>query len=328
VKPPRSEPPQRQERGHGRHVTLATLLAAHEADAGATPLAANLGDGALYRRNPVFRSIRDAALALGCRFTDADGEGYFAWPLVHLTRLLETRVIPYRRTRDAFATLERSRPGYFTTQHAEMVAHEVNAVLHEGAHCIADAAWSEAAPPCRRLAPHHRTVLRYALAEAFANASELAAMAHARAKTDAWLLALNSYWSHLPRIPQAWAKLGTALGAAQTARWLILCFLTSNLCHERLTPPLRARLLALAGIAASDAQQPAVRRELELLATEAFNLSLDFRASTATVFYASLGLDVENGLEALTGFDHAAVLAEDAVLRGVLDRLAALLTQA
>src|SRR5688572_12952119 len=97
---------------HNRPVPLAKLIAAHRRDSGASTLPESLGDGALYRGNAVYRAIRDAALAAGCQFTLDDDYGYFAWPLASLTRLLESKRIPYRRSYGAFAALEASRPGF------------------------------------------------------------------------------------------------------------------------------------------------------------------------------------------------------------------------
>ena len=308
-----------------RHVPLADLLAWHDRFKDATALAENLGDGALYRGNAVFRAIRDEAAAVGCTYPLDDADGYFAWPLVSLPRLLATKRIPIRRTRSAIALLDATRPGFFTTLHTEMVEHQINAVLHESAHCVAEGVWTKFSPKCERLAPPHRVVLRYGLGEAFANASELAAMAYAESKEERWLLGLNSYWSYLPRVAAAWRSLGDELGYVPTARWLVLCFLTSNLCHGTMPPALRKALLAVAKIPVDAAKRPPMKRELDLFVDEAMNLNLDFRVNTSEVFYASLGLTPD--IEVLTDFDFAAAFRADPMLGKVLDRLADILAK-
>ncbi len=271
----------------------------------------------------MFRAVRDAAISGGCTFTTDDPEGYFAWPLVSLPRILASRRIPYRRTRTAFAALEAARPGFFKTSDAEAIEPQVNAVLHEAAHCVADRLWEDAAPIPVGLSKTHATVLRYALGEAFANASELSAMAFVPSPEAAWLLAFNSYWAHLPPMPPAWKALKRAIGAEATATWLLLCFLTSNLCRERLTAPLRRQLLALASIDAGATKAHAVAQALDYLAAEALNLNINFRRHTSRIFFASLGLAPDIGK--LTGFDFGVAIQETPALKALIDRLAAVL---
>lgn len=286
----------------------------------------NLGDGALYARNAVYRAVRDAANAAGCSFTLEDPSGYFAWPLVSLIELLKSGRIPYRRTAAAFRMLEESRPGFFTTRHAEQVAPQVNAVLHEAAHCVAERTWLMAAPRLGGVALQHRTVLRYALGEAFANATELAAMAHAQTPEDQWLLAFNSYWAHIAAMPATFGRLGKEIGREETVRWLLCCFLASNLCRETLSSKLRCELLELAGIGKAEAARPIVRAGLDFLAGEAMSLNIDFRLHTSAMFFASVGLSPN--VRALTSFDFVRALRSDEAAMQVLGSLAALLAGA
>lgn len=302
-----------------KHLPLARLLAAHrEAPGLGATLAECLGDAALYQANHVYRQLRDAALARGCRYVLDDSEGYFAWPLAALTRLLETRTIPYRRSYRSFASLDATRPGFFTTEHTELVEPQVNVLLHESAHCVADALWAELQPPLAALIPAQRTVLRYAFGEAFANASEVIAMAVTRTPEDRWLLGLNSYWAFVPRVPRAWADLSTATSPRIAARWLVLCFLASNLCRSTLAPDERRTLLQSAGMPAH-----APEGAIALFLDESLSLNLDFRLNTAALFYASLGLDPDP--RKITQFAFHKAVATDPKVSSFLDRLADLL---
>jgi hypothetical protein len=274
----------------------------------------------------VYRAVRDAASAAGCVFTLDDPSGYFAWPLVSLLDLLESGRIPYRRTAAAFRRLEESRPGFFTTRHAEHVAPQVNVVLHEAAHCVAERMWVKAAPRLGGVAAQHRTVLRYAVGEAFANATELAAMAHAQTPEDQWLLALNSYWAHIAAMPATFGRLGKEIGREATVAWLLSCFLGANLCRETLSAKLRSELLELAGIGKADAARPSVRAGLDFLAGEAMSLNIDFRLHTSAMFFASIGLSPN--VKTLTSFDFVRALRSDEAAMRVLSGLAALLAGA
>jgi hypothetical protein len=307
-----------------RQVPLASLLALHERHRDATPLYENLGDGALFQGNQVFRAIRTAALARGAKFTTEDPEGYLAWPLVALPALLTSGVIPYRRTRLAFARLEATRPGHFQTADAELIEPPTNAVLHEAAHLVADREWTMARPVLAKLSDAHRVVLRHALGEAFANASELAAMAYTASAEEDWFLAYNSYWAPLPKLPPAWQRLCAGIGSERAARWLILGFLQANLLTERLSDAALVHMRALAGL--TGAPRGAEKADLGYLAEEALSLNLVFRTNTAKVFYASVGLT--QTLPKLMRFDALAAIEAEPALHGLLGRLASLLVAA
>ena len=302
------------------HLTLKQLLEAHDKDKSATTLSENLGDGALFARNRVFNAVRSAAVAAGCRYTTLDEHGYFAWALTALPRILETKVIPYRRTFDAVSALEKTRPGFFSTKHTEEVELQGNVVLHESAHCVADAVWEKHKPTLNKLSPSHRTVLNYAVAEAFANTTELAAMSCAKSPVDQWLLALNSYWGHIPKLATVWNTLASSRGPQFPARWLMMCFLSANLQRNELPHSLRADLL-------KSGEKPGreVQAALDFLAHEAFSLNVDFRRNTFVMFFASLGL--EPNAATLSRFDFAESLKTDPKLALVIDDLVAILSE-
>jgi hypothetical protein len=302
------------------HLTLTQLLEAHDKDKSATSLSENLGDGALFTRNRVFNVIRSVANSAGCRFTTHDEHGYFAWALTALPRILETRTIPYRRTFDAVAALEKTRPGFFTTKHTEDVEIQGNVVLHESAHCVADSVWEKQKPALSKLSRSHRIVLKYAVAEAFANTTELAAMSCAKAPVDQWLLALNSYWGHIPKLAAFWSTLISFRGPQFPVRWLMMCFLSANLQRNELPHSLRADLL-------NGGEKPSrgIHTALDFLAHEAFSLNVDFRRNTFVMFFASLGL--EPNAATLSRFDFVEALKADPRLALVIDDLVAILSE-
>ncbi len=301
------------------HLPLKQLIEAHSKNQSATTLSENLGDGALFMQNRVFQAVRKAAVALGCQYTTSDDHGYFAWALTALPRILTTKVIPYRRTFDAVATLEKTRPGFFSTKHTEEVEIQANVVLHESAHCVAAGIWEKHNPALSNLSPAHRIVLNYAVAEAFANTTELAAMSCAKTPVDQWLLALNSYWAHIPKLGSVWTTLSNARGSQFPARWLMMCFLSANLQRHELPHSLRTDLLQ------GEKPNRGTQSALDFLAHEAFSLNEDFRRSTFELFFASLGL--EPNAAALSRFDFAEQLKLDHELANVVDDLVALLSE-
>jgi hypothetical protein len=295
------------------HLSLKQLIEAHDKNKSATTLTENLGDGALFVNNNVFNAIRTEAVKAGCRFTTNDDHGYFAWALTSLPRILETKVIPYRRTYDAVSELEKTRPGFFSTKHTEEVELQANVVLHESAHCIAAEIWEKHLPTLTKLSVPHRIVLQYAVAEAFANTTELAAMSCAKTPVEQWLLSLNSYWAHIPKLPKMWNILEQARGVEFPTRWLMMCFLSANLQRNELPHTLRADLLK------GEKPNRDIQAALDFLAHEAFSLNIDFRRNTFELFFASLGL--EPNAATLSRFDFAEVLKTDAGLIKVMNDL-------
>src|ERR1700722_14953022 len=71
------------------------------------------GDSYLYRHNPIFAAIRDAALDYGYRFSAEDTplwRDYHSFSLVTLHRILSGKIIPYFDTATAFRRLRDANP--------------------------------------------------------------------------------------------------------------------------------------------------------------------------------------------------------------------------
>lgn len=285
----------------------------------------NLGDGALFTSNFVFRVIRQTALSIGCEFTLDDEFGYFAWPIVSLNKILESRRIPYRRTASAFHLLENSRPKFFTTEHTELAEPYVNVLLHEAAHCVADHTWHSILPPLKLQSSSQRIVMRFALSEAFANTCELLAMLHTKKAVDQWLLAFNSYWAHIPQFASAFSTIMVESGGVSAAKWLLLCFLSANLCRTSLEASTKQKLLTLCEIRPEISKKPRVASALNFLANEALSLNIDFRLHAASMFYASVGLNPN--VRELMNFDFASALFKDEYARHVLHSLCQLIIE-
>jgi len=120
-----------------KSLPIAELLATQRRHHGPGRLLENLGDGFLYRKNPFFRRIRQAARARSIGFTLRDPGDYFAFPLVALDTVLRTRKVPYRANYSALAAFERARPGFFVLADLRSNRPLPNYVLHESAHAVA-----------------------------------------------------------------------------------------------------------------------------------------------------------------------------------------------
>ena len=141
-------------------ISLAEVLALQQRSHGPSRLLQNLGDGFLYQKNPFFRRIRDAARARGIGFTLEDPGDYFAFPLVALDAVLETRKVPYRANYSALRGFERARPGFFTLADLRKNRPLPNYVLHESAHAVAFQSYSVAHGMSTRRSPSRAVVRR------------------------------------------------------------------------------------------------------------------------------------------------------------------------
>lgn len=304
-------------------IPLYRILDKHDRYSHLTRLVDNIGDGVLFAKNPVFRSVRELSVSFGCEFVSNDLYGYFAWPLISLPSILKSRQIPYRRTASAIRLLESTRPRFFNSNATQLVEFQGNAILHESAHVIADQIWIRCEPKLNRLNQWRRIILRYSLGEAFANATELLAMVHTDSDEDRYLLSLNSYWDNLPNIKTNSQKILKEIGPFSLCCWITVCFLFSNLCQDRKFAALRSNMLEICRISSKLSRHS--QEILDFYANEALSLNIDFRIHTARMFYSSLGIP-RDAIE-LMHFDFIDAINGDLGALDCLNKLTAIMAQ-
>jgi len=269
-------------------LSLAQLLSLQRQCHGPACLLQNLGDGFLYRKNPFYRRVRDAARARGVRFTLDDPGDYFAFPLVALDVVLKTRKIPYRANYAALVAFERARPGFFTLADLQKNRPLPNYVLHESAHAVAFQELFGRPRDVHAALSEPSKLLHIVLGEAFAMTAEYFAACAVSGPPHAWFFSINSYRHRTPA-KKAVGELVTRLGLPLLVWLVLIAFLENNFFVESLPLKTLERALELYPVG----KPPAVSRADRLRLCHALRALMvmdpEFREDTARLFLTMHG---------------------------------------
>ena len=149
---------------------LCRLLEIHELHRAPLSLDDNLGDGALYQTNSIYRHIRDASVKAGYKFSSDKNNFYDALPLSQLDQILTKKIIPYTDNVSVLRNIEKSQPRI--TEWPDLQFHlKRNFIFHESCHAVARSCRPEAFPVGAAY-----QVLQMLFEESYANACELLAV--------------------------------------------------------------------------------------------------------------------------------------------------------
>ena len=271
----------------------------------------NLGDGFLYRHNPFFRRVRDAAFVRGIRFTLQDPGDYFAFPLVGLDSVLQTRRVPYRANHSALAAFEQKRPRYFTLADLRHNRPLPNYVLHESAHAVAfDVLFGRPPVVGPSLADPEKR-LEIVLGEAYAMTAEYFAACAVTGTVHDWFFSINSYRHRTPaKLPVG--QFITRLGLPHLVWLVLVAFLLNNFFVERFSARALSRALELSPLGSAPALTNSERARLCRALSALMVMNPEFREDTARLFFALHGHG--RNIRRLLGDDPLSLLAADARL--------------
>jgi len=246
-----------------------------------------LGDGYLYALNPVFHSVRDAALAVGVTYRSCrDGElqDYNVAPLLVLPRILESGIVPYFDNADLLRQVVAARPA------AKMMADEIrfaksNYHMHESAHVIAD----------RALQPLGLDgVVQSALGESFANTVEAIGWAYASQDLHRSMYSINSYIAMKEK-----GKLGLlrglvdAFGVSSVFESALWIYFYLNAKPDSDCPGDKYQEFAASVIWRDSGQLSPSQRLLVHAAADLFDLSKGFRSGTTPLHFRLTGQEAQ-----------------------------------
>jgi len=299
-------------------LSLAELLRVQRRSHGSARLLENLGDGFLYKKNPFFRRMRDAALKRAIGFTLSDPGDYFAFPLVALDTVLRTRKVPYRANYSALSAFERARPGFFTLADLRLNRPQPNYVLHESAHAVA---FHELFGRPRDVAvalSDPAQLVRVVLGEAYAMTTEYFAACAVSGPLHDWFFSINSYRHRTPAkkaVGQFVEQLGLPLMV-----WLVLAaFLQNNFFVESFPRATLERALELSPLGrVSPVSSPEKTRLCRAL-SQLMVMDPEFREDTARLFLTMHGYG--RNIRRVLGADPLELIAADA---GIVPKLGAL----
>ncbi|HTA92339.1 MAG TPA: hypothetical protein VK745_22330 [Polyangiaceae bacterium] len=301
-----------------KSLPIAELLAMQRRSHGTGRVLENLGDGFLYRENPFFRRIRDAALKRSIGFTLRDPGDYFAFPLVALDTVLRTRKVPYRANYSALLAFERSRPGFFRLADLRSNRPLPNYVLHESAHAVAfHELFGRPRDVPAALADPSKLV-RVQLGEAYAMTSEYFAACAVSGTLHDWFFSINSYRHRTPA-KKAVGELAERLGLPLLV-WLVLVgFLENNFFVERFSRGTLERALALSPLGPAPRISPADRGRLCRALSALMVMNPEFRYDTTRLFLTMHGYSRD--IERVLACDPLDLISADPELAPRLRRL-------
>ncbi|HEX3774302.1 MAG TPA: hypothetical protein VHV51_07545 [Polyangiaceae bacterium] len=305
-------------------LSLAELLSLQRELHGPRRLLENLGDGFLYRKNPFFRRIREAALARGVRFTLRDPGDYFAFPLVALDTILRTRKVPYRANYSALRAFERARPGFFTLADLRSNRPLPNYILHESAHAVAfhELFGRPRDPFAAQAEPQH--LVRVQLGEAYAMTAEYFAACAASGSLHAWLLSINSYRHRTPA-KKAVTELSERLGLAFLVWVALLGFLQNIFFIERFSRRALERALELFPFEKTPRVAASERARLCRAVSEFMVMNPEFRHDTTRLYLSMHGHS--RAVRRVLAADPLELIATDRELPSRLARLIRILSE-
>lgn len=298
-------------------ITLRKVLELHDRSAHASTLTHCLGDGHLMEHAPVYRRVRERALAMGYGFTSAEFANYDAFPLSALPAIHAHRSIPCI---DNVSVLRRiAQTNDAVTLRPDFLLLKRNFVFHESAHACAHV-------PLRSLGldVDHRTIrgerthaMLCLIEESFANACDLLLATQARTRADELLIEINSYASPQKLFAEGPHRFAPTFQVALFGV-AFLSYLHANYLFRELTPAQFRRVLALVQRVLLPPGHPLdakERRLLERLFQRGHALNPAARIIAAEFYFKAEGFRAS--LARLTDFDFMAVLEVESGLRDV-----------
>jgi hypothetical protein len=278
--------------------SLRFILDAHDRYAAPESLSESLGDGYLFRRNPVYRNLRELALGLGFKYTLWSPLEHFSYPLVSLPDILNRHHIPYRDNVTTLRRLESLQPGNFDM--SEIEPHSAtcrNQALHESAHCVLETvfqklygdAWGDS---------RNEVVFRALYGESFANTVEdmTAMFIGGRLSRFFSKFCVNAHNNSTQIAVQQ------ALLDRFDYRFLfqltLFGYLHYNFMYEKLGRPELKRCLSL--IEPAGKITPQHEQLMLAVLQNCMRMSNDARTSTSGFYFKTLGFKSPTGLNNLT----------------------------
>ena len=295
-------------------LSLAELLALHDAHPGDNTLPRNLGDGYLYNHSLIFRNIRDGSLALGCHFNDTPAPLWHMHnvvALLSLPHILAERTVPYIDNVTPLRAVLAARPNLVLPEvyYTGFNGFRGNTLLHETAHCLANAVMPfHAYDRSWDIAMVHREACTILLAESFANAVEFWFSTEIQGEGPEIFLSMNSNARVAPQRGMVLRNLENLAGFSPAFLFVLLCYLHANVHYNaRRADPAWIQAVAATAYPNHPGLPTQHLDTLALICRFTFNLSSTFRRTTATIYFDYLGY--EGTLAALLDFDPLAIIA-------------------
>ncbi len=246
----------------------------HQLNVHSNALPKNWGDGYLYNKNSIYRSIRKAALEHGFTYSFAPNSDYLALPLSQLTTFIESKIVPYFDNVSVLAKVENQLP--LVTVWDDVIDNlKQNHVFHESCHAVARAIIANSLKT--------DSILPLMIEESFANACELLGIVDAEDTAHRFFYESNSYIFILEE-RSLLKSLIKDIGIETAVQFVLLCYLYSNYLHESLSEKDIDQISQLIGLDRKSIKNSKLLRSISKIS---FQLNPRFQNVT-TVFYLRL----------------------------------------
>src|SRR6185295_469409 len=158
----------------------------------------NLGDGFLYRYNPIYRAVRDEFLRLGYRLSRHDRIFYGQLKLLALPSILKTKTLPVHDNVTALKHYDALYPNRILMSDVFIIPLQKNFLLHEQAHCVIHAHLFGTDDPGYGESSARNHTLRILICEAFATTMETLGGLFIDSREHDFFYRLNAYNKVLP----------------------------------------------------------------------------------------------------------------------------------
>jgi hypothetical protein len=256
----------------------------------------SLGDQYLYARNPLYRTIRDAALARGASYVKHESalwHDYMVCPLFCLDVMLEQKIIPLVDNESSLRRLAaKSGNSFAVTGKFLTRAMKRNYLLHESCHYIAHSVSQEAPYAVSQAISSESEcrVLVAILGEAFATLVERIVWAVAQEPTHILFFNLNSYIDHAVNEHKLLTECIRDFGISQICEIGMLALFVNNLKKRPLNDE---ELNALFHLYFPQAESGPTSQTIASLIRSVFAITPAFLEETTPAYFRMIGLEKE-----------------------------------
>ena len=294
---------------------LCDLLELHDEHTSRKAIPRALGDAYFYTRNPVFKSIRDAALRTGFAYSADDAAQCYGWPLMSLDTALRKRRVPFVDNVFHLRELERRRPRHFLLADLRAYGPARNPLLHESAHCLAFDALEYELGPAR---PTRLKLTKILLSEAYALATEkVSGLFVSESPSELLLHRLNTHVFYTPRPRDPVRALYAREGLPSAFRATMASYLYAGFLYRELGDRDLDSILGFAGIS-----RRASAANVESIFEETFEVGSDFRHGITSNYLRAHGYSKD--LLKLVDFDPLPYVQGKAALHKSVEGLVAI----
>jgi hypothetical protein len=306
-----------------RNPKLSEFLFHHQFKHPQNCLAEVLGDAYLYKKNLVYKNIRDAVIAAGYSFSFTPPFDYTTFPLMSLNKILNSKIIPVVDNVQSLRLIESENPSIFRLKDFEVLFPMGNYLLHESSHCLAHSILAPLSHTASKAKTEKFKLMTVMIGEAFANATERTSLAYMdSSKFDMWMVRLNSYMSYKTK---KFNFLKDTLGLDVTVKLCFALYLFSNFLHRKIDSVRRQQIFDFAGVGLKVTKSKSFKLAVKDLESEIFGLNPTFRLYTTEVYLKSLGFN--KSLNSLFSFDPLLYVQSHPELLTAINQLAKMVSE-